>query len=366
MKLKILTHWVGLGALTALALGVVFTTGLTERADAQAAELDVLHVRGPIYMIAGAGGNTTASVGLDGTLLVDTGLAGRSDDILEVIQSLANLLSIQPAERASYGRFGADSRSSLELIMETNAPPKPIRWVLNTHRHGDHTGGNGALARAGATISAGNILGSVRDVIETASIVAHENVLLRMSNGFGDSPETEVDLELWPTETYIGEYYKLPYFNGEGVQMIHQPNAHTDGDSMVWFRRSDVISTGDIFTQTSYPIVDLDSGGSIQGIIDSLNYILDLGFAEFRLEGGTIIIPGHGRMSDLGDVGYYRDMTTILRDRIADAINRGLTLEQTQSEGLTSDYDVRWGGGSNAFWTTEDFVEAVYTDLTSN
>ena len=108
MKLKILTHWVGLGALTALALGVVFTTGLTERADAQAAELDVLHVRGPIYMIAGAGGNTTASVGLDGTLLVDTGLAGRSDDILEVIQSLANLLSIQPGERASYGRFGAD------------------------------------------------------------------------------------------------------------------------------------------------------------------------------------------------------------------------------------------------------------------
>ena len=366
MKRKIFEHWVGLGAVLAFGTALVVLVGLTEPVDAQQSELDVLHVRGPIYMIAGAGGNITASVGLDGTLLVDTGLENRSGEVLEVIQSLSNLLATSGIDRGNYGNFGADTRSSLELIMATDAPRKPIRWVLNTHRHGDHSGGNESIATAGATITAGNISGSVSDVAATASVVSHENVLLRMSNGFGDSPGTEVPFELWPTETYIGEYYKLPYFNGEGVQMIYQPNAHTDGDSMVWFRRSDVISTGDIFTQTSYPIVDLDSGGSIQGIIESLNYILDLGFAEFRLEGGTIIIPGHGRMSDLGDVGYYRDMTTILRDRIADAINRGLTLEQTHSEGLTSDYDGRWGGGPNAFWTTEDFVEAVYTDLTSN
>jgi glyoxylase-like metal-dependent hydrolase (beta-lactamase superfamily II) len=147
--------------------------------------------------------------------------------------------------------------------------------------------------------------------------------------------------------------------------MIHRPAAHTDGDTMVYFRGSDVLSTGDLFVPNSYPVIDLARGGSIQGVIDALNEILDIAIPEFRLEGGTMIIPGHGRLCDVADVAYYRDMVTIIRDRIQDMIRKGMTVEQVKAAKPTIEYDGVYGSTSG-FWTTDMFVEAVYKSLSAN
>jgi glyoxylase-like metal-dependent hydrolase (beta-lactamase superfamily II) len=150
--------------------------------------------------------------------------------------------------------------------------------------------------------------------------------------------------------------------NGEGVQMIHMPAAHSDGDTIVWFRGSDVISTGDAFSPDRYPMIDLQKGGSIQGTIDALNRILDMTIPEFRLEGGTMVIPGHGHLCDAADVAYYRDMVTIVRDRIQALIKKDMTLEQVKAAKPTLDYDGIYGS-TNGPWTTDMFIEAVYRSL---
>jgi glyoxylase-like metal-dependent hydrolase (beta-lactamase superfamily II) len=140
------------------------------------------------------------------------------------------------------------------------------------------------------------------------------------------------------------------------------PAAHTDGDSVVYFRHSDILATGDVFTTTGYPMIDLQRGGSINGVVDALNRILDIAFPDFRLEGGTLVIPGHGRICDSADVAYYRDMVTIVRDRVQDMVKKGLTLEQVKAARPTSDYDPRYGSSSGP-WTTDQFIEAVYNSL---
>jgi glyoxylase-like metal-dependent hydrolase (beta-lactamase superfamily II) len=156
----------------------------------------------------------------------------------------------------------------------------------------------------------------------------------------------------------------MRYHGGEPIQLIYAPAAHTDGDSIVWFRSANVIATGDVFMTTTYPIIDVTHGGSINGVIDGLNKILELSFPEFRSEGGTMIIPGHGRLCDLADVAYYRDMLTIIRDRFQDAIKKGQTLEQVKAARLTRDYDGRYGATSGP-WTTDMFVDAVYKTLSA-
>jgi cyclase len=165
----------------------------------------------------------------------------------------------------------------------------------------------------------------------------------------------------WPSETYYKPFHDI-YFNGEGIQMIHIPDAITDGDSIVYFRRSDVIAAGDIFLTTTYPVIDLKAGGSINGVLAGLNRILDICIPKEKQEGGTTVIPGHGRISDEADVLEYRDMLTIIRDRIQDAIRKGRTLQQVQAAGLTKDYDGRYGATSGP-WTTAMFIEAVYQSL---
>jgi cyclase len=160
-----------------------------------------------------------------------------------------------------------------------------------------------------------------------------------------------------PTSTFIGDGKKL-YFNGEGINIIHQAAAHTDGDSIVFFRRSDVISTGDIFVTNGYPIIDLKNGGSLQGEIDGLNRILDLAIPAHHEEGGTFIIPGHGRLCDEFDVLEYRDMVTIVRDRIQDMIKRDMTLDQVKASKPTADWDPRYG-------SPDRFVEGVYRSLST-
>jgi cyclase len=184
-------------------------------------------------------------------------------------------------------------------------------------------------------------------------------MLLRMTSRPTANAPMKYEYEMLPNDTYTADVmYLSHFFNGEGVQLYHQKGAHTDSDTMVVFRGSDVIATGDIFSTVSYPVIDLDRGGHIQGEIDGLNHILDLAVPEFRLEGGTLIIPGHGRLCDSADVAYYRDMVTVIRDRVKDAVARGLTLAQVKEAGLTKDYDRRYG-------SPDKFIESIYKDLSA-
>jgi cyclase len=291
--------------------------------DSASVRLTAWQVRDNIYMIVGGGGNTTVHVGDDGVLIVDTKLPIASNVLLDAVRQISS---------------------------------KPIRYVINTHWHGDHVGGNEVIAKAGSTIAGGNVSGAIADAGEGAAVIAHENVLTRMSGQ--DEPPP---FEAWPTTTLFMPQ-KDVFFNGEAIEILHQPAAHTDGDSIVFFRRSDVISTGDVFTTTAYPVIRPEDGGSIDGVIAALNRIIEITVPEEKQEGGTLVIPGHGRVCDEADVVEYRDMVTIIRDRIASMIEMGMTLAQVQAAKPTADYDGRYGA-TDGLWTTEQFVAAAYQSL---
>jgi cyclase len=227
---------------------------------------------------------------------------------------------------------------------------EPIRWIINTHMHPDHTAGNEELSKLGMTPAS---LGPPR-------IIAHENVLNRMAApaAKGETPKGNPGA---PNDEYFTPSKDF-FFNGEAVVVYHEPKAHTDGDSIVFFRRSDVLSTGDIFTPEVYPIIDLANGGSAQGIIDALNHIIEIAVPAKYQEGGTYIIPGHGRLCEEADVVEYRDMVTIIRDRMEDMIKQGMTLQQVKAAKPTRDYDTRYGS-DKGFWTTDMFVEAMFKSL---
>jgi len=283
--------------------------------------VEVLHVRGDIYMLAGDGGNITIQAGSDGVLLVDTGRASMAAQVLAEIRKLTD---------------------------------RPIRYIAVTHLHSDHTGGNEVIGKAGSTISGGDVDDDAVNLDKGAAILAHQRVLDRMSVKDGDRPPAAFGM--LPTDVYRGKQKDL-FFNREPIILMHQPAAQTDGDSLVFFRSSNVIATGDIFVTTSYPEMDLARGGSIQGLIDALNRIIDLTVPEDYQEGGTLVIPGHGRICDEADVVEYRDMVTIIRDRILDFLKKGMTLDQVKASRPTADYDPRYG--SNA----DQFIEAVYRSL---
>ncbi len=314
-------------ALVASMAFVALTLGST-LAQQSPGGIEILKVQGNVYLLTGAGSNVTVQVGDTGVLVVDTGVAERADQVVAAIRTLSD---------------------------------KPIQYIVNTHMHPDHTGGNDTVRKAGLTYVGANVTGNLRDAGVGAQVYAHDNVLLRMSAPTGQ--RADVPFGSWPTETYRSGRKQL-FFNGEGVEVIHQPAAHTDGDSLVFFRRSDVVATGDIFVTTSYPFIDLERGGSIQGEIDALNRILELTVVGFQDEGGTYIVPGHGRVCDQADLLEYRDMVTIIRDRVQAAIGKGMTLEQVKTAGLTKDYDGRYGAKSG-FGTADGFVEAIYRSLTA-
>ena len=303
--------------LRALALSAVVTI----LAPAQPPNFDntqehLLPVQGNTYMLAGAGGNTTLQVGKDGVLVVDTQYAEMAPKILSEIRKLSD---------------------------------KPIVWMVNTHVDQDHSGGNAALARLG------------RGPGPRPRIIAHENVLNRMTQRVPNQPP--VPDEALPNDEY-GTPQKDLFFNGEAVVIYHMPRAHTDGDSIVFFRRSDVVSVGDIFTPDQWPAIDLARGGSVEGTLDALNYILTLTVPERYQDGGTLVVPGHGRISNEADVVEYRNMLTIVRDRVQDLLKKGMTLEQVKAARPARDYETEYS--ERGLWTKDMFVEAVYRSLNGN
>jgi cyclase len=223
----------------------------------------------------------------------------------------------------------------------------------------DHTGGNEKLSELPAGSKIVGVTFPPVGVAPSATVIAYETILDRMT-------EAKAPSDRLPTETYHVTSYKLSeFFNGEGIQIYHEPAAHTDGDSIVYFRYSDVIAAGDILNTDSYPVIELDKRGSINGVLDALNHILDLMIPEFRSQGGTWVIPGHGRLCDIGDVANYRNMVAVIRDRIEDMVKRGLTLEQVKAARPTMDYDGLYGSTTGP-WTTDSFVEAAYRSLNQN
>jgi glyoxylase-like metal-dependent hydrolase (beta-lactamase superfamily II) len=266
-----------------------------------------LHVKGGIWLIVGAGGNVTVQVGDEGVLVVDTGTAEMADRVREEIRSIVG--------------------------------DKPIRYVIATHWHADHTGGNAILSD---------------EPKQRAAIVAHENVGLRLIEADAQAGRLVMD-------TFYGDS-KVIYFNGEPIEIIHVPSAHTDGDSIVFFRGSDVVSVGGVISTQSFPSFDPSQGGTVNGLIDALNRILDITVAETRGQGGTIVIPGHGRLYDEADVTEYRDMLTIIRDRVQNAIDEGRSLKQLEERRPTLEYDGVFGAGAGP-WTSEAFIEAAYRSL---
>jgi cyclase len=329
-------------------------------------QVHVLPVQGNIYMLVADGTNITVSVGQEGVLVVNTGSAAMSDKILTAINQLSSAVTAQPttnncAGAACPGIWGWAS-PYINSVISSPAPAKPIRYIVNTSAAADHVGGNVKLASAGFFPRAGGFGAAVENVGRIASIVAHENVLNRMSAP--DGKQAAEPAAALPTDTYFDELNKLPAFvNGEPVILYHAPAANTDGDSIVFFRRSDVISAGNVFSTVSYPIIDIEKGGSVKGIIDGLNQILDLAVAEYRGQGGTYIIPSRGRLSDTADVASYRNMMVMVRDRIQDLISKGMTLEQVKAAKPTMDFDGRYGSNTGP-WTTAMFIEAVYKSLT--
>lgn len=284
---------------------------------ANSTEIEVLPVQGRVQMIATGGSNIAVQVGDVGAVIVDSGNAEVTEQVVAAVRKLSAL---------------------------------PPRYLINTSGLPGHVSGNAAVAAIGAPIP-GNpkYLGM--------PIISHQNAATRLAEGaLGPLPS-----ELWPFDTFFGPK-KTIYLNGEGIEILHLPAAITDGDVMVYFHGSDVLATGDIYATTQYPHFRPELGGSLQGVIDALNRIIDTTIPKFNQQGGTLIIPGHGRISSESDVVEYRDMVTIIRDRIASMVGEGKSFEEVLGARPSLEYDGLYGSLEGP-WTTRMFLKAVYDDV---
>jgi glyoxylase-like metal-dependent hydrolase (beta-lactamase superfamily II) len=315
----------------------VVATGAVATVTAQQ-QLERLPVAGAIHLLAGTGANVVVQAGDEGVVFVDTSVESASESLLGEVRELTS---------------------------------RPIRYVINTNADPDHFGGNERISEAGRNFAnaapnlagvgarAGGGRGGGNGRTPNAQVYAHEAVLVRLS-ATSSQPDA-VPFALWPSDTFFTAKKTL-YFNGEPIELLHMPKAHTDGDVIVWFRKSDVVAAGDVYTPDRFPMIDLARGGSVQGLLDALNRIIDITVPRFNQQGGTMVVPGHGRISNESDVVEYRDMATIVRDRITLMVEKKMTLEQVKAANPVLDYEGIYG--RNRTWTKDMFIEAVYRDLT--
>ncbi|MEP7310204.1 MAG: MBL fold metallo-hydrolase [Acidobacteriota bacterium] len=314
-------------------LGIANETSKAINPEPNDGNIHVYKLRDQIYLLLGDGANIVVSAGDQGAFVIDTG-AGKLT--ARVVAAIGQLTS------------------------------KPIQFIANTSFHPDHVGGNAKLADAGADLSlpgsffdfvGANLnaaAGAKKPIGSVATMIAHTNVQRRMH-------DAKYPSDAVPQDTFL-EQRRRKFYNGQGVELFYEPNAVTDGDSIVCFRKSDVIVAGDIFTTTQYPFIDVANGGTIQGLIKALNDILDRTVFEHEGDGGTIVVPAHGYVSNEHEVVEYRDMAVIVRDRVQVMLNEGATVQQVQAARLTADYDTRYGANTGD-WTTATFVEAIYRTL---
>jgi cyclase len=313
-----------LRALTLLLVmsGVMSGQPVAAQAPSRAAApgLETIQIRENVYAIFGGGGNITVHVGEDGLILVDSGSSTAAEQVVAAVKAISN---------------------------------EPIRLIINTSADPDHVGGNAVVGAAGMEINPDSFADEPH-----ATVLSHENVLTRMS---GDD---KVPTEAWPTETFTSRVRSM-YLNNDAVIVYRMTGAHSDGDTAVLFRKADVIATGDIIDLRSFPVIDAAKGGTIQGELDALNRLLELTVPAMPLvlkPGRTLLVPGHGRVSDYAELVEYRDMVTTVKDNIEALVKKGMTLEQVKAANPTAGYRARWGKESGP-WTTDMFVEAVYNGL---
>lgn len=290
--------------------------------------MELFQVRPNFYVLTGAGSNIGVQLGVDGAVVVDAGDAAHADRLVAELKKLTS--------------------------------HNPIRYVIDTSADADHVGGNEKVAKAGRNLTlTGN---AARSTVNTAAaIVGAGPVLLRMS--VAGYPESAT-----PTDAFVGTPRYYMYLNGEGIEVLHQENAHTDGDSFVFFRRSDVVMAGDIIDIRRFPVIDLANGGSVNGEIEALNRLIELAIPSIPIisrEAGTVVVPSHGRLLDQTDVVEYRDMVVVVRDRIQQLMKKGRTLAQIKTANPTRGYTKRYGSDTGS-WTTDMFVEAVYKSLAAD
>ena len=283
----------------------------------------VVPVRENIFAIMGAGANITVQIGAGGVLVVDAGNEQHIGEVIALIRSLTD---------------------------------HPIRYLITTHDDEQHRGGNAELAKTGSKLGSMAAAG-MREDQPTADIIAHENVLTSIS-----SLDPPPPFEGWPTSTFFTDSKSIS-FNQDGIDILFVPKAHSNGDTLVYFRQSNVISAGDIYTPDRYPYFDVAKGGSLQGVIDGLNRLIDLTITENMQEGGTLVVPGHGRIGNESDVVEYRDMLTIIRNYIQEMIRERRSLAEIQKARPTFGFDPLYAPGTSE-WTVEEFVAAVYRELT--
>lgn len=309
------------GALLGVVVGAVtLASGLhaqrPEPLAPDSTDVEVLPVQGSVSAIFTGGSNVVVQVGTLGAVLVDSSTAAVTDKVLAEVARLT---------------------------------PRPVRLIINTSVDRDHIGGNEAISKAGTPLPGTQA--------KEALIVGHQNGVDRLSRQVNP-----LAVGFWPSDTFSGPKKTL-HLNGEPIEILHAPGAHSDADVMVHFRRSDVLATGDVFSLQSYPAFSSDTGGSLQGTLDALNRIIDITVPELNQQGGTLVVPGHGRLANESDVVEYRDMATIVRDRIKWMVERGRTLPQIKAARPTLEYDGLYGTEQGA-WTTSMFIEAVHRDLT--
>jgi cyclase len=283
--------------------------------------VEVIHVKGNVYLVAGADTHVTVQVGPLALFVVDTATADMSDKLLAAIKTIS---------------------------------PLPIRSIVNTSATPSYVGGNERFATsAGDNVSA--------FLPQGARVYASEEAYSRMTNPRdGSAP---LATALWPTDAFAGPLKSL--YNGEPIELIHPAAAHTSGDLMVFFRTSDVISMGEIFATDRYPVIDAKNGGTLNGILEALNRAIDITIPEYNSMGGTRVIPGHGRIGNEIDLVEYRDGLTIIADRITQRVLEGRTLDQIRAEGVSIDYDGLYGATTGP-WTTSMFIEAAYNEIKAN